>query len=229
MDGATPTTRRPALALGGVLLGLLATGMIGCSQGLGTTAASMIRKVKESNDPNIRHAAYAKLAQPRVYDTEEQKVEAAKLLASKLADDKEPAASRAVICHTLGALKRPEGREVLLRSLRDPEEIVRAAACRALGHVGKPEDATMLARVMATDHSPDCQVAAIEGLGMLKSPDPRIEAVLIDGMESNSPAIRLASFNALCSTTGKDLGPNPKAWKDAAQARAKTESEPVKR
>ena len=55
--------------------------------------------------------------------------------------------------------------------------LVRAEACRALGKVGRPEDATILARVMTVDTLGDCRVAAIEGLGELKSHDQRIIAV----------------------------------------------------
>jgi HEAT repeat protein len=181
----------------------------------------MLRKVEESNDPNVRYEAYTKLASARAYDSDEQKARAAKVLAEKLASGKEPDASRAVICHTLGALGRPEGREVLLRALVDPHEAVRHSACRALGRVGKTEDWTILARIMATDPDRDNQVAAIEGLAALKPADPRADEFLVDGMESGDAAIRLASYRALCAISGKDLGLDPKPWKKYAEDRTK--------
>ena len=195
----------------------------GCAGAVGTTSASMIRKVKESPDPNIRYLAYAKLASPRVYDDEAQKAEAATLLAANLTDGNEPEASRVVLCHTLGELKRPEARSAILRVIGDPSSpAVRAAACRALGKVGQPEDALILAKVMTMESDADCRIAAIEALGTLKSPDPRIDAVLVDGMESTDPAIRLASLQSLRATSGQDLGLEPEPWRKYADQRAKT-------
>lgn len=216
MEGGTRT--RQILALGAIALAVLG---IGCAGAVGTTAASMLRKVRESPDPNIRHLAYAKLASPRAYDDEAQKAEAASVLASRLADGKEPVASRAVICHTLGELGRPEGRPVLIRSVSDPEPAVRSSACRALGRVGQAADATLLARVMATDSDRDCQVAAIEALAQLKAPDPRVDSMLVDGMENTDPAIRLASLQALRAISGQDFGIAPEPWKKYAEERAK--------
>jgi HEAT repeat protein len=182
----------------------------------------MLRRVKESPDPNIRHLAYAKLASPRVYDTEEQKVEAANVLATALSSGKEPVASRVAICRTLGELGRPEARDAVLKSVEDQDQpAIRAAACRALGRVGKADDWTVLARVMATDSDLDCRIAATEGLSKMKVADPRLELMLVDGMEHTEPAIRLASLEALRSLSGKDLGVDPGPWKTYAEDRAK--------
>jgi HEAT repeat protein len=180
---------------------------------LGTTAASFMGHARKSGDPNIRHQAYAQLANQNCYDSEEQKAEVATFLAGKLDERAEPTVTRAVICRTLGELHRPEARESLRRSCDDPEAVVRAAACRALGKLNNPEDAAVLARIMAADLDPDCRIAAIEGLGWLRATDPRVKITLVDGMENPDPAIRLASYEALQRITGKDLGPDPKAWK----------------
>lgn len=213
------TRRTHVLAIGAVALVALASGCVGS---VGTTAASMLRKVRESPDPNIRHQAYTKLASSRVYDSNEQKAEVARELSERLKAGDEPVASRAAICRTLGELRRPEARSVLLIAVNDPEPTVRAAACRSLGKTGKTEDATILARIMVMDSDRDCQVAAIEGLAALKAPDPRIDAVLVDGMEHTDPAIRLASLEALRAISGKDLGIEAKPWKEYAEARAKS-------
>ncbi len=217
MDGATRTRHLVCLALAS-----LVGSQAGCTGTVGTTAASMLRKVKESPDPNVRHLAYAKLSSLRAYDSEEQKAEAASVLAAQLEAGKEPVASRAVICHTLGELRRPEGRAVLIKSVGDPEPSVRSAACRALGLVGQPEDSIVLAKLMATDSDRDCQIAAIEAMAMIKSPDPRIDTVLVDGMESSDPAIRLASLEALRSTSGQDFGLEVEPWKKYAEQRAQS-------
>ena len=106
------------------------------------------------------------------------------------------AASRAVICRTLGELGDPNARDALISAVSDPEGLVRVQACRALGKVGKIEDVTVLARVMAVDTLEDCRIAAIDGLGALKSKDTRIMRMLVSGMEHEDPAIRLASLKA---------------------------------
>ena len=97
--------------------------------------------------------------------------------------------------------------------------MVREEACRALGRVGRPEDATVLARIMTADTSGDCRVAAIEALGALKAPDPRIEALLVEGMEHRDPGIRLASVQALQAITGQDLGVDAGPWRKPVQSR----------
>jgi hypothetical protein len=68
------------------------------------------------------------------------------------------------------------------------------------------------------DNLEDCRIAAIEGIGALKAKDPRIYQVLLDGMDHDDPAIRLACYRALRDITGKDLGNKPAAWKNDLQA-----------
>ena len=190
----------------------------GCtnSQGLKlrkTTAASFLRDVEESKDPNVRYAAYDSLGSTRCYDDEGQKARAATVLVAKLKAGREPVATRAVICRTLGILRRPEARDVILSTINDEDPLVRAEACRALGRVGRPDDATVLARVMTLDVSGECRVAAIESIGELRSGDQRINHYLITGMDHDDPAIRVACLDALRSISGKDLGVEPEAWK----------------
>ena len=55
-------------------------GVSGCSGFSGTTAASFLRSIEESPDPNPRYEAYDKLARPNCYDSEQQKAEAARVL-----------------------------------------------------------------------------------------------------------------------------------------------------
>ncbi len=218
MIGERPATRTRdgwTVALG---LALSAFVLEGCNssgplQFRGTTASSFLRTVEESKDPNARYKAYADLAAMRVYDDEGQKVRAAQVLAAKLREGKEPIATRAVICRTLGQLGKPEAREVVLAATSDEDALVRAEACRALGRVGRSEDGTVLARVMTLDVSAECRLAAIESLGDLRSQDRRITQYLVTGMEHDEPAIRVASWNALKAITGKDLGVDAMKWK----------------
>ena len=203
---------------------------VGCTSGpdgfkfRGTTAASFLKQIDTEKDPNIRYAAYDSLGSPRVYDDEAQKAKAAGVMVAKLQGRKEPTATRAVICRTLGNIRRPEAREAILAATNDEDALVRAEACRALGRVGRSEDATILARVMTIDVAGECRVAAIESLGELKSKDRRITEYLVTGMEHDDPAIRVASMNALRQITGKDLGVDALAWKKYVDTLPKTES-----
>ncbi len=234
MDGMKLTRRlssprfRTALAIM-ITLAIAIGGGAGCSGFSGTTAASFLRKIEESPDPNARYEAYDKLARPNCYDSEEQKVKAARVLIAKLEDGKEPVATRAVICKTLGELRARNAREALLKATSDAEGVVRVQACLALGKVGLPQDATVLARVMTVDVLEDCRIAAIEGLGELKSTDPRILEVLVSGMEHDDPAIRLASVKALRATTGKDMGLESAPWRQWLQSRDAAPVSPVRR
>jgi hypothetical protein len=221
MLGQRPTDRSHSGTTLALVLGI--TLVSGCAgfQGLqfrGTTSASFLRTIEQSKDPNARYLAYDSLASPRCYDDEGQKDRAAQVLAARLKEGKEPIATRAVICRTLGILRKPVAREVVLAATSDEDALVRAEACRALGRVGRSEDATVLARVMTLDVSAECRVAAIDSLGDLKSPDKRITQHLVSGMEHDEPAIRVASLNSLRSITGKDLGVDAIEWKKYVEA-----------
>lgn len=218
MEGATPGRSRMHAAL--VLAGLTALAVAGCAGFIGTTSTSFLQQVQENSDPNVRYRAYANLGSPRGYDTDEQKLEAVRVMSAAAGGDKEPVATRAIICRSLGQLGRPEARPALLQAVDDPEPVVREEACRALGQVGRREDATVLARVMTADTCGDCRVAAIEGLATLKAPDPRIEALLVENMEHRDPGIRLASVEALKAITGQDLGVEAGPWRKFVQSRA---------
>lgn len=208
MQGARPSPRSRVRAA--FVLAIAATSP-GCSSFQGTTAASFLRRAEEK-DPNVRYKAYANLASPRCYNDEAQKLKAVEVLVAKLDDGKEPVASRAVICRTLGSLGRPEARDAILKATGDEDPLIRVEACRALGRVGRPEDATILARVMTVDVIEECRIAAIEALGELKSGDPRIIAYLAGAMEHDDPAVRYASHNALVATVGKDFGIRADDW-----------------
>jgi len=222
----TRVNRRAAARLTVVLAALAA----GCTTYVGTTARSFLGHVRNNPDPNIRYIAYSKLGSNDLYDNPEQKGEAVETLIEKYEKGKEPVATRAVICRTLGDLGDPGARRVLLKAVHHQEAVIKIEACRALGKVGRSEDATVLAQIMTLDHLEDARIAAIEGLADLKSRDPRIYKVLLDAIEHEDPAIRLASVVALRKLTGEDAGTDAAAWRKAvepiiAQATAEAESE----
>ncbi len=191
---------------------------LGCSNFIGTTAASFMKHIRDDPDPNHRYQAYGKLAEPRCYDTVEQKSQAVQLLIDRLENGKEPLATRALILSTLGALRDPAAREVVVKHTNDAEPVLRVQACRALGKVGAPEDATILTRIMVVDTLPDIRITAIEALGDLRPQDPRISRMLITGMRHEDPATRLASLRALRLITGKDYGTDSMAWEKVLPA-----------
>jgi HEAT repeat protein len=172
-----------------------------------------MRAVRNTTDPNLRHQAYSRLASANLYDNEDQKAEAARLLSERLASGREPIISRAVICRTLGELKRPEGREAVIRALDETEPVVQTEAARALGKLGQPEDAAMLARLAMAGTSINLRIAAIESIGALRPSDSRYTTLLVDGMEHTDPAVRVASHEALCALAGRDLGLDAKVWR----------------
>ncbi|MGP0066594.1 MAG: HEAT repeat domain-containing protein [Isosphaeraceae bacterium] len=212
MDGASPCIARTVGR--STCLAILAFAIVaGCSTYIGTTPKSFLHQIRSNPDPNIRYLAYSKLGSAELYDSPEEKYEAVKVLIVKLSEGKEPLAIRAVIIRTLGELGDHRARDVVARAVADPEAVIRTEACRALGKVGRPEDVTILAGVMAADNLEDCRIAAIEGIGELKSADPRIFHVLIEGMDHEDPAIRLYCYRSLKQITGKDLGSTPEAWR----------------
>lgn len=222
--------RSPRRALGFMALVSCAFATTGCGVGfIGTTATSFLHRIRDSEDPNVRYAAYTKLADPNCYTDDAQKDEAAVVLAEALHGKEQSIALRAAICRTLGELGRPSAREALVKAARDGEPLIRAEACRALGRVGGDEDATVLALVMTTDQSRDCRVAAIEALGAMKPDDARIDLKLVEGMQNPDPAIRTACYGALQGITGQDLGLDYQPWQKLADSRLLAEARAANR
>ncbi len=173
-----------------------------------------MRQARENPDPNIRYIAYAKLGSPSIYEDNVQKEEAVKIMLGKLEESKEPVAIRAAIIRSLGNLGDRRARNVILKGIADTDNaVIRVEACRALGKVGLPEDATTLARIMTIDKLEDCRIAAIEAIGAIKTKEPRIYQILLDGMDNEDPAIRYQCLQSLRMLTEKDLGIDPEAWR----------------
>jgi hypothetical protein len=186
---------------------------IGCTPYVGTTAKSFLGHVRTDPDPNARYVAYSKLGSDQVYDTEAQKREAVATLIDKFERGHEPVATKAIICRSLGELREPKARDLMVKAVSSSEAVIKIEACRALGKVGRPEDATILAQIMTLDNLEDARIAAIEGLAELRTKDPRILQVLLEGMDHEDPAIRLASLTALRKLLRKDYGTDPTAWR----------------
>jgi len=120
-----------------IAIGLAAAG--GCSTYIGTTSTSFLGQVRNSTDPNIRYAAYAKLAVPGIYEDQAHKAEAVSTLIAKYQEGKEPVAIRAVIIRGLGALGDPRGRAVVIKAANDPEAVIRVEAVERSARSGSPK------------------------------------------------------------------------------------------
>lgn len=212
MDDTFPVkTRRRILVV--ALAALIIPLAPGCNSfQQGTTARSFLNRTRDP-DPNVRYQAYANLARVNSYDNQAQRTEAVELLTSRLKNNQESLAARAVICRTLGSLHDPAARPALIAAIDDPEPLIREEACRALGKVGIEEDGVPLSRIAGIDQYLDVQVAALDGLAELKPQDTRILQSLVMQMENPSPAIRLGALVALQKISGKDLGVDPEPWK----------------
>ncbi|WP_165228842.1 HEAT repeat domain-containing protein [Aquisphaera insulae] len=217
--GAIARSVRPLL-----LASCLATA--GCKTYVGTTATSFLGHVRNNPDPNARYLAYSKLGSSDAYDSDEQKAEAVRTLIDKFEKGREPIATRAVICRSLGELHDPRAHDTLVKAVSSPDAVIKIEACRALGKVGQSADATVLAQVMATDNLEDARIAAIEGIAELKTSDPRIFKLLVDSMEHDDPAIRLAALGALRKLTGKDMGTDPGPWRTELKAQIAAAASP---
>jgi HEAT repeat protein len=213
MDGASISTSRCFRLIFALTSIHLAAGG-GCTPYIGTTYKSFLRHVRENPDPNIRYIAYAKLGAPGLYELPAEKDEAVRVLIAKYQEGKEPIAIRAAIIRSLGNLGDRRARDLVVRAAGDVDNaVIRVEACRALGNVGLPEDATLLSRIMLIDRLEDCRIAAIESLGKLKTNDPRIYRMLLDGMEHDDPAIRFECLRSLRALTNQDFGIEPAAWR----------------
>ncbi len=212
MDDASSYPARDRRYLSRLLV-VCALAVAGCTTWVGSTSKSFLDHVRKDPDPNVRYVAYAKLANPRAYDCPEEKDEAVGVLMEKYEKGHEPIATRAMICRTLGELRDPRAHDLLVKAVSSSEAVIKIESCRALGKVGRSEDATILAQVMTLDNLEDARIAAIEGLAGLKTKDPRIYQLLVENMDHEDPAIRLASLNTLRKLTGKDHGTNPADWR----------------
>jgi hypothetical protein len=209
-EASSPAHNRPVHSR---LLVICTLAVAGCTTWVGTTAKSFLGHIRKNPDPNVRYIAYSKLADPSAYDSIEEKEEAVRTLIEKYEKGNEPIAIRAIICRTLGQLGDPRAHDLLVQGVNSPEAVIKIESCRALGKVGRSEDTTILAQVMTLDNLEDARIAAIEGLAEIKTKDPRIYRLLVENMDHDDPAIRLASLNALRRLTGRDHGTSPADWR----------------
>jgi HEAT repeat protein len=104
--------------------------------------------------------------------------------------------------------------EVVAR-LSDPRPGVRAAAAAAASEV--PSAGARLSDLAVTD--PDRAVRWSAALALSRRDDPVSDALLVEGLASNDPAVSLAALAECRRKTGVALGRDPDAWRRALAER----------
>jgi len=102
------------------------------------------------------------------------------------------------VIEVIGLMKSDAGRDVLLRALAHPQEIVRQAAARALRNHPNPEDYDKLEAVLGFS-SPDAQTDFV--LAMLASDRPRLERQFSEWIEKGERLLFVRTLAPrLCDT-----------------------------
>jgi HEAT repeat protein len=107
------------------------------------------------------------------------------------------------------ALLRSGRRTDLLRRLSDASPSVRAAAAAACGEV--PEAAGRLRDAAFSDR--DRSVRWSAALALSRLDDPVSDALLVEGIASEDPAVSLAALAECRRKTGAEIGRDPAAWR----------------
>jgi HEAT repeat protein len=213
---ARPADRASTCLAGSILAALCLLACVlpsGCASVFPGSATNSIKTIETSPDPNVRFNAYKALASKNVFESNEQRRRAASLMITRLEPSKEPQATRALICRSLGEIGDPVARDVLIRLVRDQDPLLRSEAYKALGKVGVAADATILMQAMSLDNDFNCKVAAIEALGFLKEYDPRTLGYLVDALQDDEPEIRYISLQSLRKLTHADVGATFQEWR----------------
>ena len=206
MDEAASSLRGPARRSRWCLpvLALLASG---CSPFVGTTARSFLGHVRNNPDPNIRFVAYSKLGSPDVYDSAEQKDEAVRTLIEKY--NERPRAGRHQSDDLPDARRAPRSECAGTSWSRRPAAPSPSSRSRPAGPSARsavPRMRRSCAQVMTLDNLEDARIAAIDGLAEMKTADPRIQTLLVDGMEHDDPGHPAG----LVERTPQDCGQGPR-------------------
>ena len=131
----------------------------------------------------------------------------------KYDNGREPIASRAIICRTLGELRHPRARPVLIKAVSSPDAVVKIEAGRALGKVGRAEDATVLCTGHDARQPGGCADRRDRRTGRAqdqRSANP-VDARRIDGKRGSGNPACLARRHA--TSDAKDFGTDPADWR----------------
>jgi HEAT repeat protein len=115
----------------------------------------------------------------------------------------------------IDALAQSEGWQAgpdIADRLRDQNPWVRYAAATALGEIGAERFRERLEEVLAADESEDVRRAAACALGLMGAQDT-VRALYL-ALGDPSEGVRFHAHRALVRITGKDLGEDPRDWRE---------------
>jgi HEAT repeat protein len=145
-------------------------------------------------------------------DTPDQR-EITDQLAKQMQAEPDPLVRREIV-KTIAEFRTPVAQQALETSLRDSDDAVRVAGCRALGRRADAASIGPLASALRADEDIDVRLAAAEALGQVKSPES-IQALTV-ALEDRDPALQYVGVQSMKSITGQDYGPSVEAWRQVA-------------
>lgn len=141
--------------------------------------------IRDSNERPLLRAAIT-----RTLGRTPQKALAATFLGERLDDKREISEVRTAAAETVGHLKEPSSKEILLQATKDPDPNVRLAARGALlelGGAGIDRGALLIATLQETAHPGVARASASRQLGEMK--DPRALPALREALQEKGPEI----------------------------------------
>ena len=144
-------------------------------------------------------------------------------LARQIQVEPDPLVRQAVVT-SIAEYKTPMAQQVLEAGLSDDNAAVRVACCRSMGKRADKSSVASLASALRGDKDVDVRMAAADALGKINTPES-IKALSV-ALEDRDPAMQYAGVQSLKAITGKDYGPDVKAWQQVAAGESPPEYTP---
>ncbi len=138
-------------------------------------------------------------------------------LARRIQTEPDPLVREAVI-RAMSEFRTPMADRVLLAGLKDADERVRIACCRAIGTRRNEAFVPPLAGVLRDAEDLDVRLAAAAALGDIGS-DAALAALVV-ALDDRDPALQYAGVQAMRSASDENLGNEVAAWRQYAIALA---------
>lgn len=203
-----PLWRRLYRMLSSLVVGGL---LVGCASQAGTRVVTNVTDpvaaLQTAVDPQVRMAAYRKLAAARRPMAEEPATVA---LLAHGAEHESSAIARCAAVAALGRYADPAARAALEKSARDPDPLVRAETCRALGRRDDDPGRRLLGQLAAEDEHSDVRIAAAQALAAQKN--PAAAPLLLPCLTDHDFAVASAAHAGLQQITGAKLPLSHDAW-----------------
>ncbi|QDT00305.1 HEAT repeat domain-containing protein [Adhaeretor mobilis] len=166
--------------------------------------------------PAMRMAAIREVGPRAEKSDAQQQCEYCEQLATQIQTEPDPIVRR-TIQETIAKFDQPLAERVLLAGLQDDDADVRVACCRKLGERGKPAAVKALSTLVTEAEEIDVQLAAVDALGKIKSPES-IQAIAL-ALENRDPAMQYAGVQAMQQVSDENLGNDVAAWRAFAASK----------